>query len=98
MDDSLKDSWQPKGPISKKIRERIQKAGIRFHSNDNISEFIEDGEMDLLQAEVQEKLNISPADGIFGPGTEKIVKNWQSTNMLVADGIVGPKTLKKLLG
>ena len=48
--------------------------------------------------EVQEKLNISPADGIFGPGTEKIVKNWQSTNMLVADGIVGPKTLKKLLG
>ena len=56
MDDSLKDSWQPKGPISKKIRERIQKAGKRFHSNDNISEFIEDGEIDLLQAEVQEKL------------------------------------------
>ena len=52
----LKDSWQPKGPISKKIRERIQKAGKRFHSNDNISEFIEDGEIDLLQAEVQEKL------------------------------------------
>ena len=41
MDDSLKDSWQPKGPISKKIRERIQKAGKRFHSNDNISEFIQ---------------------------------------------------------
>ena len=55
-EDILKDSWQPKGPISKKIRERIQKAGKRFHSNDNISEFIEEGEMDLLQQEVQEKL------------------------------------------
>ena len=59
---------------------------------------IRKGSRGPLVAEVQEKLNISPADGIFGPGTEKIVKNWQSTNMLVADGIVGPKTLKKLLG
>ena len=54
MDDSLKDSWVPEGPISKTIRDRIKKSGKRFHSNDNISEFIEDGEMDLLQAEVQE--------------------------------------------
>ena len=44
------------------------------------------------------KLDISPADGIFGPGTERIVKHWQSSNGLVADGIVGPKTLGKLLG
>ena len=56
MNDRLKDSWAPEGPVSKTIKERIQKAGKRFHSNDNISEFIEDGEMDLLQAEVQEKL------------------------------------------
>ena len=55
-EDMLKDSWVPEGPISKKIKERIKKAGKRFHSNDNISEFIEDGEMDLLQAEVQDKL------------------------------------------
>ena len=46
----------PETPISKKIKERIKKAGKRFHSNDNISEYIEDGEMDLLQEEVQEKL------------------------------------------
>ena len=25
MDDSLKDSWQPQGPVSKQIKERIQK-------------------------------------------------------------------------
>ena len=54
--DELVDSWKTKGPISKEIRERIKKAGKRFHSNDNISEFIEEGEMDLLQQEVQEKL------------------------------------------
>jgi len=39
--------------ISELIRSRIQKAGKRFHSNDNISEFIYEGELDLLQAEVQ---------------------------------------------
>ena len=27
MDDMLKDSWAPEGPISKKIKERIQQAG-----------------------------------------------------------------------
>ena len=55
-EDILKDSWMPETPISKKIKDRIKKSGKRFHSNDNISEFIEEGEMDLLQAEVQEKL------------------------------------------
>ena len=59
---------------------------------------IRQGSRGPLVAEVQEKLGINPADGIFGPGTAKIVKNWQSTNALIADGIVGPKTLKKLLG
>ena len=59
---------------------------------------IRKGSRGPLVAEVQEKLDISPADGIFGPGTEKIVKHWQSSNGLVADGIVGPKTLGKLLG
>jgi hypothetical protein len=32
------------------------------------------------------------ADGDFGSGTEKAVKQWQSKNGLGADGIVGPKT------
>jgi GTP cyclohydrolase IA len=55
-EDVLKDSWMPDTPVSTKIRERIKKAGKRFHANDNIAEFIEDGEIDLLQSEVQEKL------------------------------------------
>ena len=59
---------------------------------------IKQGSRGPLVAEVQEKLDINPADGIFGPGTARIVKEWQSQNGLVADGIVGPKTLGKLLG
>jgi len=40
---------------------------------------------------LQEFLEIS-ADGIFGSGTERAVKKWQTANGLVADGIVGPAT------
>jgi putative chitinase len=46
---------------------------------------------------VQEKLGLS-ADGVFGPGTERAVKKWQSDNGLTADGIMGPKSLARLLG
>lgn len=38
--------------LSEVIRERIKEAGARFHSNDNISEFINEGELDLLVDEV----------------------------------------------
>ena len=58
MDDSLKDSWVPEGPISKTIRERIEKSGKRFHANDNISEYIKDGELEKLQEEVQDKMQV----------------------------------------
>jgi GTP cyclohydrolase I len=37
---------------SKIIHDRLQEAGKRFHSNDNISEHIYDGELDSLQSEV----------------------------------------------
>jgi GTP cyclohydrolase I len=38
---------------SQLIKKRLQEAGVRFHSNDNIASFIEDGELAELQAEVQ---------------------------------------------
>lgn len=44
---------------------------------------------------LQEFLKIS-ADGDFGLGTEKTVKEWQTKNGLTADGVVGPSTLKKM--
>ncbi|OWY40112.1 GTP cyclohydrolase [Xenophilus sp. AP218F] len=43
-------------PVSQRIRSRVQQAQARFHANDNIASFIEEGELDQLQAEVQEKL------------------------------------------
>jgi len=41
--------------ISEKIKERIKNSGARFHSNDNISEFVSKDELDLLIDEVQGK-------------------------------------------
>lgn len=37
-----------------------------------------------------------PADGQFGPGTEKAVREYQQKNGLAADGIAGPATLLKM--
>jgi len=45
---------------------------------------------------MQEALGIG-ADGVFGPGTERALKEWQASNGLTADGIAGPMTLEKLL-
>lgn len=44
-------------PISDIIRTRIYQANKRFHSNDNISEFIQDGELNELVNEVAEKFH-----------------------------------------
>ncbi len=40
--------------ISETIRQRLVDAGQRFHSNDNISEYIQEGELEQLQEEVTE--------------------------------------------
>ena len=41
---------------SQRIRYRLVGAHCRYHANDNISAFIEDGELEELQAEVQAKM------------------------------------------
>ena len=43
-------------PVSVKIRERIKAARKRFHSNDNIADFIEPGELEKLLDEVEVKM------------------------------------------
>lgn len=40
---------------SDRLRERLLKAGIRFHANDNVADFIEPGELDALELEVAER-------------------------------------------
>ncbi len=42
--------------ISDKIKERLKKENIRFHCNDNIADYILPGELEELQAEVQEAM------------------------------------------
>jgi GTP cyclohydrolase I len=43
-------------PVSQRIRARIKARNQRFHANDNISEFIEPGELEALTKEVCEKM------------------------------------------
>jgi len=43
-------------PVSVRVRNRIQAANQRFHANDNISAFVEPGELDLLLDEVAGKM------------------------------------------
>ena len=42
---------------------------------------------------MQEALGLVGCDGIFGRGTEQVVKRWQRKQGLDADGVVGPKSL-----
>lgn len=43
-------------PVSVKIRQRLAAAERRFYANDNIAEFIEPGELELLLDEVESKM------------------------------------------
>src|SRR5205823_2599176 len=44
---------------------------------------------------MQQRLSV-PADGQFGPGTERALKAFQSNHGLTADGLLGPATRKAL--
>ena len=57
MDKSSDDNAAPRGSeISTRIRERLLQAKRRFNANDNIADFIEPGELDLLLDEVAAKM------------------------------------------
>ena len=72
--------------------------GGDYEEYEPIRETIRKGSRGPFVVEVQEAMDIHPADGIFGPGTERIVKDWQTKNGLIPDGILGPKSLEVLLG
>jgi GTP cyclohydrolase I len=44
------------GPVSERIRSRLQRQGRRFHANDNIADVIESGEIDQLIEEVATRM------------------------------------------
>jgi GTP cyclohydrolase IA len=57
MNDQLKAAELEAGtPVSVKIRQRIEAARKRFHSNDNIADFIQPGELERLLDEVEVKM------------------------------------------
>ena len=58
MDDGDPELDAQGEPISAKIRNRLRAARKRFHANDNISAYIEPGELDLLLEEVAGKLRV----------------------------------------
>ena len=51
-----KSSKRETRSVSERIRARITEAGRRFYANDNIHQFIEDGELEELKVEVEEKM------------------------------------------
>ncbi|MEO0002975.1 MAG: hypothetical protein RLZZ22_667, partial [Pseudomonadota bacterium] len=57
MQPDMTDANHDEGtPVSVKIRERLQAAKRRFHSNDNIADFIRPGEFEALFEEVTDKM------------------------------------------
>jgi GTP cyclohydrolase IA len=57
VQEDMTDARQDEGtPVSVKIRERLQAAKQRFHSNDNIADFIRPGELEALLDEVTDKM------------------------------------------
>ena len=54
--DDLIDSWSSTKPVSEQIAERLKKDSATFRCNDNIAKYIKEGELDLLQKELEEKI------------------------------------------
>jgi peptidoglycan hydrolase-like protein with peptidoglycan-binding domain len=50
-----------------------------------------------LQAELNADGAALDEDGVFGPGTDAVVRSWQQAHGLVVDGVVGPATWRALL-
>jgi len=53
----LSETADGRTPVADRIRERIRRARDRFHANDKISAYIEDGELELLRLEVAGKID-----------------------------------------
>src|SRR5512139_3286424 len=51
-----KAATPPAAPVSERVRRRLLRAGRRFHANDNIAEFLEDGEIGELIDEVAARM------------------------------------------
>ena len=57
---------------------------------------LERGDSGPAVKRLQRRLRVTPADGEFGPATERVVRRFQRRRGLTADGVVGPQTRKAL--
>lgn len=57
---------------------------------------LEGSDVERLQAALKDVGITVDADGVFGPDTEKAVKDYQEKKALKVDGIVGPQTLSAI--
>ena len=57
MEDTLKDSWEPKGTTSDEIKKRIKADKGRFWAGDNVSKYLEEGDKQKLIEELAPKFD-----------------------------------------
>jgi len=57
---------------------------------------LEKGDRGQRVVKLQRALHLSPADGVFGPGTTRAVKRFQRRHDLSADGVVGAGTWRMI--
>jgi GTP cyclohydrolase I len=77
--------------ISEIIRMRLKEAGVRYNSNDNISDFVKEGELEKLQQEVQDQfqsvLDSLVIDTKNDHNTQETAKRVAKSNCISQHGI-----------
>ena len=73
-------------PEPKVIAKRDNKLPVMSHPTIRI------GDQGAAVSEWQRVVGIVPADGKFGPNTQRVTKQFQSKAGITADGVVGPQT------
>jgi peptidoglycan hydrolase-like protein with peptidoglycan-binding domain len=91
--------FDPSNPTAnaKEIAQIFATSGATNEADISAYRAIMQGEKGARVIEIQKYLGITPADGIFGPGTTAKVKAFQQANKLTVDGKVGVQTLRKLM-
>jgi hypothetical protein len=79
-------------PIPQKILDEVKNIDYKFLNT------MKKGSKGYEVKKLQERLNILPADGIFGEKTRQAVMTFQFEKGLFKDGVVGVSTLKALNG
>lgn len=82
------ETWHELVKASYKLGGRLLYLRIPFFEGDDVREL--QGSLNSLG------FNAGPVDGVFGPLTEKALREFQKSTAVSSDGIVGPSTLKAL--